>query len=360
MNPTINIPTTTLDIPAIAVADALNQLTDRAYDDQIKAGLLKLQEAVTHRADHVMQARATHLEAAMHAGAKESMLAIQTVDPTLLISNLLIMKQAFGNFSKQAYLCLAQNGQLRDTTAHLLEPPTPTATEEGSEAGTGGTSTPQSVASSSSSSRASTRKRKREAKRGAKRQCHVCGKVKKCYPRLDAPAEDGQTFVCRRCARKRPHKPYGSKLWTPLEEEYVVTSVINNYAKHLWSKPATMTRAEVALAISKGMRRTQRAVNARMESLGLTVDQSIGIKLNAALKAHLSAEGLIVLPSSLNSPAVVVGLPCLTDDSKDIIMATTTNVQDTDDIDGADLVLLASAINKQPTHRRLRHRKTAN
>lgn len=292
----------TPDIPAIA--DALNQLTHRAYDDTIKADLLKLQESIKRRADHVMQERSTQLENVMHAGVKECMLAIQTIDPNLLVSNLFIMKQAFVSFSKQAYLCLAENSQLRDTTRHLLEPPT---TEE---AVTGGTSTPQqSVASSSSSDDAgmATRKRKRKANHSLKVECDACGKVKKCYPRLahaatvhgdDAGAEDDQTFVCRRCAQKRPHKLYGSKLWTPLEEEYVVTSVIDSYAKHLWSKPATMTRNEVASAISKhmiskGMCRTRRAVNTRMGNLGLTVDRSVGIKLNTSLKAHLIATNLM-------------------------------------------------------------------
>ncbi len=319
-----------------AVADALNQLTKRACDDDIQADLLKLQAKVDRRNALVMQEAANQLMESIRVGTKECI----KCDPGDTTGGLAAMYQAQHRFQGVAHQCVAKKLHMES-----LDPSQPTTTVVEATGSTGGTSTPASPSKTSPKRRQRHGKKKHRNKNNKKRKrqtftCYFCkSQDKVCFPRL---SDDGKTFICLTCKQqqtingKSPFKPFGTKLWTSLEEEFVVTMVMTKYARHLWSKPAHMGRLEVSRRISrrmikKGMKRTPKAVFKRMRTLRLTVDLPYE-NLNHSLRAHLVQEGLIKAP--IYGDAVVV--PCLSDDgdddSKDITMSTTTtNAQDTDD-----------------------------
>ncbi len=360
----IIIPTPTqITIPA--VADALSQLTKRAYDDDIRADLLKLQAKVDHRNTLVMQEAGSTLMDIIRIGTTVCMNA----DPGTITACLDEMYQAHHRFQDVAHQCIAKRLQMES-----LEPSQPTTTTivEATES-TGGTSTPASPQSRTSPKRQRHGKKKQKRKHRhanknkRKRQtftCYFCkSQDKTCFPRL---TDDGKTFICLPCKQqqqtingKSPFKPFGTKLWTSLEEEFVVTTIMTKYAKHLWSKPASMGRQEVSKRISRrmiknGMKRTPKAVFKRMRTLGLTVDLPYE-NLNHSLRAQLVADGLIQAP--IYGDAIVVS-PCLDDDDDDSKDITMTNAQDTDDdIDDSDGATALARLDPSVNAKRARLRR---
>lgn len=357
MNSTIPTPTPTTLTPTLmaqVIIPALDEVVMVDHDDVVKTRMLSVQQAVNQRAEQVMTRSCGHLQNAFYTLTQDSKAAVRDMDKIALHQALAKFIQSTDIYSIRFLKCFSDKDEANTTFASLMSPvPMPVLLS------TGGTSTP----SASNSSRTSPRKRKRVLV-----TCHGCGKNKKCYPRLGHP----NTFNCRRCgkkleaASKRPRKVFQSGLWTPLEEEHVVTMGVQ-YAEPVWSKPPTMTRNELAAIISedmisKGMLRTQRAVYNRLQPLGLIPDLTM-VKLNLTLKARLIETGLIAppLPPSTgddanNDISMTPAPPSTTTDAKDMDYVQASSDDDDDDdaetydaeddklVEEGDLEVLARAI----------------
>ena len=163
MNFTIPTPTPTLPTrltPTMmtqVVIPALNEVVGVDYDDGVKASMLKVQQAVRQRSEHVMDDASGALEDAFWLGLTTCKNAVRDIDDKALNLGLAKMMQNLDIFSIRFLKCLDDKLETKASLARLTAPvPVPTIPE----VSTGGTSTPSASSSSRTSPRRSSSKKK--------------------------------------------------------------------------------------------------------------------------------------------------------------------------------------------------------